>query len=110
MVRIIDYGDRLRRAPEYFKAKCNHCTAELVFELNDIWFDDSFNGVGRVECPVCRTKLFFNTERLMMPRIVDLDYAHADEYQNAYVDASRRGINQLMEEKKKEVKPNENAD
>ena len=107
MVKILDYGDQLKRPKTYYKAKCNHCNAELVFEYGDIWFEDALNGVGRVECPVCRTKLFFNTERLYMPRVVDLKDARMSEYENAYTDASKRGIAKLMEEKKKEDISNE---
>ena len=109
MVKVIDYGELLTRPKTYYKTKCNHCGGELTFEFNDIWFDDPLDGVGRVECPICRTKVFMDTSRLYIPRIVDIDQVSSDVYEKAYKDTSRKGIQQLMDEKKKEEVYNENA-
>ena len=98
MIRVIDYGPTLKRPKSYFKTKCTHCKAELVFEYNDIWWEDPVGQIGRVECPVCRTKTYFEA---MLPdtMIGRLDDASTDEYENAYKDTSKRGIIKLMEEK-----------
>lgn len=116
MVKIIDYGDHLKREPMYFKAKCPHCGAELVFEYGDIWWDTVTYGsdkVGRIECPVCRTKVFLNFEYMMLPKISEPRHVTSDIYENAYKDTSKRGLQRLMEEKKmkdQEVITNENTD
>jgi DNA-directed RNA polymerase subunit RPC12/RpoP len=60
MIKIIDYGDQLKRQKTYYKATCNHCNAELVFEYGDIWFEEPTQAIGRVECPVCRSKVFMD--------------------------------------------------
>ena len=102
MVKVIDYGETLKRTPTYYKCKCNHCGAELVFEYSDIWFDQPMESIGRVECPVCRTKVFMDFGMLDIPITCHPKYSTKDEYDHAYRDTSKRGIQQLMEEKKKE--------
>lgn len=51
MAKVIDYAERC------FKVKCDHCNATLVFADGDIWWDNYVNGIGRVECPICRTEI-----------------------------------------------------
>lgn len=104
MIRVIDYGPTLKRPKSYFKTKCTHCKAELVFEYNDIWWEDPVGHIGRVECPVCRTKTFFEAILSVSDAMIGhIDYASTDEYENAYKDTSKRGIIKLMEEKEKEA-------
>ena len=98
MIRVIDYGPTLKREKIYVTTKCAHCMAELVFEFNDIWWEDPVEQIGRVECPVCRTKTFFETS-LPYELIKHSELARKSEYENAYKDTSKRGLIKLMEEK-----------
>lgn len=103
MIRVIDYGPTLKRPKSYFKTKCTHCKVELVFEYNDIWWEDPVEQIGRDECPVCRTKTYFNAMFLPHTLIGRLDNASTDTYENAYKDTSKRGLIRLMEEKEREA-------
>lgn len=109
MIKVIDYGNTLKRSKSYYSVTCNHCGAKLVFEYNDIWFDQPMEGIGRVECPVCKTKVFMNFDMIGLPYVCKPSQTTADEYEHAYKDTSKRGIQLLMDEKKKEEVYNENA-
>lgn len=104
MVKVIDYGPVLKRPKSYYKCGCCHCGAKLVFEYGDIWFEDPSQGIGRVECPVCKTKMFMDfyldTLDLNVPVICYPKQADESEYENAYKDTSKSGLMRLAEEKK----------
>lgn len=112
MVKVIDYGSVLKRPKRYYKCGCCHCGATIVFEYGDIWFEEPTQGIGRVECPVCRSKVFmdFWSDNLAIPVMCYPKQADESEYENAYKDTSKRELMRLAEEKKlkdQEVTTNE---
>lgn len=102
MVKVIDYGQVLKRPKRYYKCGCCHCGATIVFEYGDIWFEDPSQAIGRVECPVCRSKVFmdFFADNHAIPVICYPKEADESEYENAYKDTSKRELMRLAEEKK----------
>lgn len=102
MVKVIDYGTVLKRPKSYYKCGCCHCGATIVFEYGDIWFEEPTEGIGRVECPVCRTKVFmdFWSDNLAIPVMGYPKQAEESEYENAYKDTSKHELMRLAEEKK----------
>ena len=113
MVRVLKLGTKKERPKRYFKAICNHCQSELIFEYGDIWFEDVVEGTGRVECPICRTKVFLNTDMVELPYVQKIEDATETEFNNAITDTSKSGLQMLMDEKKQETRrlsPSEVAD
>ena len=102
MVKVIDYGPILKRRKIYYKVNCIHCNALLTFEYGDIWWENVPSGYGRVECPVCRTKTFFDKcdEFRLVPSLELVDNA---TYDNAYQDTSKHTLNMLALEKEDKV-------
>lgn len=111
MIKVLNLG-KAKRKPSYYALVCPHCESKLVCELEDIWMDDPQNDIGRVACPVCRTK--FNFEITVdkgksfdqHPFWSDIHAKEVDEgtYNNAYIDTSKSGIAALMNEKKEKIK------
>ena len=99
MVRIIDYGNMLKRPKRYYKIECRDCHAELVFEKADAWCEDPLDNVFRIECPVCRSKVFFTID---IPYIYCATEVKESEYEHAHRDASKSGLQMLKESKEKE--------
>lgn len=99
MVRIIDYGDILKRPKKYYKTECSGCHAELVFERGDAWCENPLDNMFRIECPICRSKVFFTIE---MPYIDCAIEVEEFVYEHAHIDASKRGLQLLKESKEKE--------
>ena len=97
MVRVINTTGE-KRDEAYYKAKCPWCGSMLIFEQGEIWIDDNLNNTGRIECPVCRTKVFM-TLPLRLTQQVDCMGATKEEYDNALKDTSRSGLETLKREK-----------
>jgi len=105
MIKVLKLG-KTKRKQSYYKVICPHCDSELVCELDDIWMDDPYRDIGRITCPVCRTKFNF---------IIDEPIDHnpfwsttsAKEvgdltYYSAHMDVSKSGLKMLIDEKEAE--------
>ena len=108
MVKVLKIGNVTKREKMYFKSTCRFCGSELVFEYGDIWWDDPNACTGRIDCPVCRTKVFLNSMTEGLPEITKMFRSTRDEWEGAHQDTSKTGLQILMEEKKKEDISNEN--
>lgn len=100
MVKVLKMGNVTKRPEMYFKATCPWCNSELAFEYGDMWIEDPKHGIGRIECPVCRTKVFLMTVESVTK--VSMEMILKSEYDNATTDTSKRGFEILMAEKLKE--------
>ena len=102
MVRVTGYKHGAKRQKLYYKAKCPYCESWLVFEFGDIWWDQPRNEIGRIECPICRTKVHLDAEGVLPTSVIK--NATEQEYNDALSDTSKSGLELLMAEKKKEDK------
>ena len=107
MIKILNIGPRTKRDKTFYKTYCPYCSTILVFEFGDIWWDDPKNEIGRIKCPVCRTKVHvsagpaYAADSYILP-IVELEKATEKEYVTANKDTSRSGLQILLDEKRKE--------
>ena len=106
MIKILNIGTKIKRDKMFYKIDCPYCLTNLVFEFGDIWWDDPKNEIGRIECPVCRTKIHVSagpvyTDNYILP-VVKLENATETEYDTANKDASKSGLQILLDEKRKE--------
>lgn len=104
MVRVKGYKHGAKRQKLYYKAQCPYCESWLIFEFGDIWWDDPLLEIGRIECPICRTKVHIGTDETnnkILP-IAVIKNATEKEYNNALSDTSKSGLELLMAEKHKE--------
>ena len=100
MVRVTGYKHGAKRQKLYYKAQCPYCESWLIFEFGDIWWDQPSNDIGRVECPICRTKVHVSATNVLP--IVELKNATEQEYNDALSDTSKSGLEILAAEKRKE--------
>lgn len=100
MVRVTGYKHGAKRHKVYYKATCPYCESGLVFEFGDIWWDQPRNEVGRIECPICRTKVHIDAENILPLAVIK--NATEDDYNDALKDTSKSGLELLMAEKRKE--------
>ena len=107
MIKVLKLG-KTKRKPSYYEVICPHCDSELVCELDDIWMDDPYHDIGRITCPVCRTKFNF---RIVIDDIYEQHPFWSSEsaeevdemtYYSAHMDVSKSGLKILMDEKEDE--------
>lgn len=102
MIKVLSLG-KTKCKPSYYTLVCPHCESKLVCELEDIWMDDPQNDIGRVTCPVCRTKFNFRigpNEQLINSlnpfwSSISAKEVDKDVYDNAHMDTSKSGLKML---------------
>lgn len=108
MIKVLKLG-KTKRKPSYYKVICPHCDSELVCELDDIWVDDPYHDIGRITCPVCRTK--FNFRIVVDDDLFEQNPFWSSEsakevgdltYHSANMDVSKSGLAMLIAEKEDE--------
>jgi len=109
MIKVLSLC-KTKRKPTYYKLACPHCGSELVCELDDIWMDDPYHDIGRITCPVCRTKFNFwitvdkgnSYEQQPFWSGISAKEIDEDTYNNAHMDASKSRLKMLIDEKEAE--------
>lgn len=98
MVKVLEVGDQ-KVNESYYKLRCNHCHSILAAKHSEVWIEDYDYGVGRIECPVCRRKVFLKTNFIPL---VETEELSQEEFDNAHSDVSKSGLQMLIDAKKKE--------
>ena len=109
MIKVLKLG-KTKRKPSYYEVICPHCDSELVCELDDIWMDDPYHDIGRITCPVCRTKFNFwitvdkgnSYEQHPFWSGISAKEVSEEVYDSAHLDVSKSGLKMLIDEKEAE--------